>query len=134
MFNLRETMRNGHGATRQRGTPRVWTSLVLAILAANCLPTSGRADSAEQLEQMVSRENPSFHCAEASLRVGRDGKVYLCSGGKTSYVLRLGRDGKDKAGGTVIYAALNATANADGVLATANGHFNHKIALYNARF
>ncbi len=82
------------------------------------------------LEQIISREDARFSCAPASLNVGRDGLVYLASGGNTSYVLRLGRDGKGKYGQPIVYAAKNAAANADGVIASANGHFAHKVTIY----
>ena len=90
------------------------------------------AESAEEivLEQVISREHAAFRCAPASLNVGRDGMVYLCSGGNPSYVLRVSRDGKQKYGLPIVYAATNATANADGVVASANGHFAHKVTIY----
>src|SRR5262249_56407619 len=86
---------------------------------------------AGELEQVISREDPAFNPAAARLTVGRDGMIYLCSPGNNSFVLRLGRDWHDKVGSAVVYAATNATGNADGVVATANGHFAHKGALYN---
>ena len=100
-------------------------------LAATLLVACPRAASlAVTLEQIVSREDPSFNVSSARLTVGRDGMVYLCSGGNNSFVLRVSRDGKDKLGGRIVYAAHNATANADGVIASANAHFAHKVALY----
>lgn len=87
--------------------------------------------AARDHEQIISREAPAFSPVAARLAVGRDGMVYLCSGGNNSYVLRLRREGKSKFGSPVVYAAGNATANADGVVATSNAHFAHKIALYN---
>src|SRR5262249_58576560 len=78
-----------------------------------------------------SREHRAFNAANARLSVGRDGMVYLPSGGSpSSYVLRLSRDGKSRFGSVVVYAAHNATANADGAVATANAHFAHKVTLY----
>src|SRR5262249_9499328 len=94
----------------------------------------GSPSRAAELEQIISRENPAFQPLSARLTVGRDGFVYLCSGGNTSFVLRLRPDGSDKVGGKVVYAAGNATANRDGVLATANAHFAHKVTLYNRDF
>ncbi|MBX9693392.1 MAG: WD40 repeat domain-containing protein [Cyanobacteria bacterium] len=86
---------------------------------------------------MISREYPGFSCDQARLTVGRDGMVYLCD--KTSdenqscYVLRMTKDGRERFGGTVVYAAANATANGSGVIATANGHFTHSLTLYDAK-
>src|SRR5436309_2580609 len=104
--------------------------LILLALAAG----PGSAGRATELEQIVSRENPTFQPPSARLTVGRDGLVYLCSGGSPSFVLRLRPDGSDKVGGKVVYAAGNATANRDGVLATANAHFNHKVTFYGRGF
>src|SRR5205823_12052454 len=53
------------------------------------------------------------------------------SGGNTSFVVCLRPDGSEKSSGSIVYAAANATANADGVVASANFHFAHKVALYN---
>jgi outer membrane protein assembly factor BamB len=100
---------------------------LLGLVALGCRLPAGRSAT---LEQVISRENPAFNCPLARLVIGRDGLVYLCSGGNSSYVLRLTRDGRDKFGGTVVYAAANATANADEIVATANGHFAHKVSLY----
>ncbi|MFO0841448.1 MAG: PQQ-binding-like beta-propeller repeat protein [Gemmataceae bacterium] len=94
---------------------------------------AGRAQPVE-LEQVLSREAPAFRVDSARLAVGRDGQVYLCSGGNKSFVLRLGRDGAAKFGAAVEYAAGNATANGDGVVATANGHFARKVTVYGADF
>ncbi len=94
------------------------------------LATTGRGAEVV-LEQILQREHPAFHPAEARLTVGKDGKVYLASGGNaTSFILRLDRDGSNRFGGTGVYAMGNATANADGVVATANAHFAHKVTLY----
>src|SRR5262249_46210829 len=90
--------------------------------------------AAVELNQVLSREDPAFRCEMARLTVGRDGMLYLCSGGNDSHVLRLTREGKLKLGSKVVYAAHNATANADGVVATANAHFAHKVTLYDAAF
>jgi outer membrane protein assembly factor BamB len=106
---------------------QIGLALAVIVLAA------GPARAVE-LDQIISRENPSFHCDSARLVVGRDGKVYVCSGGSNSFVLRLARDGTDKFGGAVEYAAQNATANADGLIATANGHFAHKVTVYGLDF
>ena len=89
---------------------------------------------AETREQIISREDPAFRCRDARLTVGRDGMVYLSNGHQTGYVLRLSRDGRTKHGSAVVYAIHNATANADGIVATANAHFNHALNLYDKNF
>ena len=63
--------------------------------------------------------------------MGGDGRVYLASG---EYVLGLDRDGRNKLGSKVIYALTNVAANKDGIIATANAHFNHSIHLYDPTF
>jgi hypothetical protein len=84
------------------------------------------------VEQIISREHPHFDTANAHLTVGRDGMVYLSSNaaGDNGYVMRIARDGSQKFGGNTVYAIQNATANKDGVLATANAHFAGKVTLY----
>ena len=46
---------------------------------------------AETLDQVISRENVDLKCSGSSLTVGRDGMVYLCTGGNRSFVLRISR-------------------------------------------
>jgi hypothetical protein len=104
-----------------------------ALALAGAVFTAGAARAVE-LEHIVPRKDPAFRCDAARLVVGRDGKAYLCSGGNTSFVLRLARDGSDKFGSPVEYAAHNATANAAGVVATANAHFAHKVTVYGPDF
>ena len=87
-----------------------------------------------QLTQIVSRENAAFDSRGAVMTVGRDGRVYLSNQQSPGFVLRFGRDGSDKVGGAVVYAMGNATANAAGVIATANAHFAHAVNLYDANF
>jgi outer membrane protein assembly factor BamB len=83
------------------------------------------------IEQIISREHPHFNAANARLTVGRDGMVYLSSAqGDYGYVMRIARDGSQKFGGDTVYAVQNATANAQGVMATANAHFAGKVAIY----
>jgi len=74
---------------------------------------------------------PTLDVLTGRLAVGRDGLVYLASG---EYVLRIGRDGKGKAGSKVTAATWNVAANKDGVIATANAHFNHCVTLWNPKF
>lgn len=95
-------------------------SLFLLLLLAAPLP-------AVELKHVLSREHPSFTIERAQLTLGRDGKVYLFS---NEYVLRLHRDGTHKGGAKVTYALMGAAANKDGVIATANAHFNHSVNLH----
>jgi outer membrane protein assembly factor BamB len=61
--------------------------------------------------------------------------VYLSSAGNgTGYALRMTREGKDKIGGSVVYATANATANRSGQIAVASGHFAHVVTIYNKSF
>src|SRR5437762_1841115 len=74
---------------RHMSTPsRLGLGLVLLFLS----PALAVADVS--LERIISREHPAFDARTARLTVGRDGRVYLASGGNaTCYVLRLDRDG-----------------------------------------
>src|SRR5581483_224266 len=99
-----------------------------AILALGFLASASAR--AETLERVISREHPSFAVIGAKMAVGRDGLVYLCTSGKDGYVLRIGRDGSHKSGGSVGSDVANATANADGIVASANMRFEHKLTLY----
>ena len=109
------------------------TRYVLAAVLATAFLARVPAGAAV-IEQIVSREDPTFNVADSRLTIGRDGLVYLSSGGNDSFTLRLGRDGKEKVGGATIYAAHNATANAAGVIATSNAHFSHSVQLYKSDF
>lgn len=87
------------------------------------------------VEQIVSREDPKFDCAKARMTVGRDGNVYLnCSPHDAAYILRVSRDGTERRGGDAVYAMANATANAQGIIASANSHFNHSVNFYDRNF
>jgi|GEM_PF-722519 len=104
---------------------------LLAVLVTCC----GMPVSAETLEQVISREHPHFDNNRAILSVGEDGMVYLSnSAGGTGYALRMRRDGSERRGGSIIYSVTNTTANRDGIIATANSHFAHKVALYDPAF
>src|SRR5579859_499923 len=108
------------------------TSLAL-VLSALLVAGGPTQEKPITVEQIISRENPDFS-VDAPLTVGRDGRVYLASGGNRSFVLRFDPDGGAKSGGPVTYACANATANAQGILATASGHFAHKVTLYDREF
>ncbi len=105
------------------------------LLAVCSIGLVGHVSAAEiKLEQIISRENPAFQCENAGMTVGRDGRVYLASGGTPSFVMRLDRDGRGKAGISVGYALTGVAANAEGVLATSHAHFSHKVAIYDKTF
>ncbi|WP_020473606.1 outer membrane protein assembly factor BamB family protein [Zavarzinella formosa] len=86
---------------------------------------------AAPLVKYVSREDPLLNVRDARMSVGKDGRVYLWS---EKYVLRIDRGGKNKLGGEVTSALTAATANADGVIATGNAHFNHSVNLWSPAF
>lgn len=104
------------------------------FLVVACLVFAAPLAGAEvKLEQVISREDPAFNPANARMTVGKDGKVYLSSVGQgVGYVLRFDRDGGNRFGGVAVYAIGNATANRDGIVASANAHFAHKVVLYDA--
>ena len=109
--------------------------MMRVLLAVSSILAAGHVAAAQiRLEQIVSRENPAFQCERARLCAGRDGRVYLASCATPSFVLRLDRDGRGKVGATVGYALTGVAANADGVLATSNAHFSHRVALYDRSF
>ncbi len=83
------------------------------------------------LEQVISREHPSFSVTGSHMVVGRDGKVYLFT---SDYIMRMTREGKEKLGGKVTYAMWGADANADGIMASANAHFSHSVNLWSPSF
>ena len=107
---------------------RIWRSATLAIAI---MSAAGLA-AAASLEQIVSREHPDFHVANARLTVGRDGLVYLSSG---KYLLRLRPDGTGRSDAdTMHYASNGIAANRDGLTVEAQGHFAHTAAIFDAGF
>jgi hypothetical protein len=113
--------------THRTDSPRwQWSILLLGLFIGWTLPAS-----AVTLTQTVSREHPSCNISGSKLTVGRDGNVYFASG---DYVLRLAPDGARKLGGKVTYALSTATANADGLIATANAHFAHSVNVWSPAF
>lgn len=108
-----------------------WLSLLTLALAQ--VPPSAPATGPVRVVKIISRENAHFNCDHAALTVGRDGRVYLCSGGNGSFVIRIDVEGREKYGADVAAAAQNATANADGIIATANAHFAHKVTIYDKK-
>ena len=79
------------------------------------------------LEQVVSRHAGTFDVATAQLGLGRDGLVYLTSGGR---VLRVGPNGEAPRLGQVGYSANNVTADVHGMIATSEHHFPHRVAFW----
>jgi WD40 repeat protein/sugar lactone lactonase YvrE len=106
--------------------------IVLAALIGIFVSTSPVAATEDVvLEQVVSRHDPHFDVAQARLCVGRDGDIYLASGGKTAgYVLRVTADGQTRTGRHVGYSTQAVAVNKAGVIATAEGHFAHRIAFW----
>ncbi|HEV3386729.1 MAG TPA: hypothetical protein VG097_18075, partial [Gemmata sp.] len=83
------------------------------------------------LEQVISRHDPHFDVARARLSVGRDGNIYLANGGPNGgYVLRVSPDGREWSGEVVGYSTQAVAANKDGTIATAEGHFAHRVAFW----
>ncbi|MEU1378078.1 PQQ-binding-like beta-propeller repeat protein [Streptomyces triculaminicus] len=89
------------------------------------------------LEQIVSRHDPKFDVANARLGLGRDGKIYLADSGQSpgdGRALRVAADGSTPRAGEVGYAVLAITANAAGVIATAEAHIHPRVAFWDAEF
>ena len=114
--------------------PQTLTATALILLAAASAPAAPVAGQVT-LEQIVSREDPAFDCARAVMAVGRDGRVYLANSGKESFVLRMSPEGQDKFGAVLGDEAISsATANAQGVMASAHAHFAARVSLHDANF
>ena len=115
-----------------------WSGIIRAMpasLACMLLLAASLPAQAITLDRIVSREDPKFDVAKARLTVGLDGSIYLSSSAKNAgYILRVSLDGKQKQGGNAIYSMGNATANAEGVIASSNSHFNHSVNVYSASF
>ena len=109
--------------------------LARSIIIVAAVAAFASAAWAATVEQIISREDPTFICREAAMSVGRDGMVYLASGGNNGHFIRIAPDGTNKMGGAPAAEALqNCTANADGVIGTSHGHFAHQVALYDKSF
>ena len=106
----------------------------LALLLAGGLCCAGASLAAEKA---AMDKAPKFDCKIATMTVGRDGKVYMTSlspkapGG---FLLRVDLDGRQQVGGVVTNQMANASANAQGIVATANMHFARKVTLWDAGF
>ncbi|GHC68704.1 hypothetical protein [Streptomyces flavofungini] len=87
------------------------------------------------IEHVVSRHHPAFDVPALHLGLGRDDKVYLVIAGRADgQAVRLEPDGSKQRFGRVGYAALAITVNADGVIATAETHFPHRIDFWDPEF
>src|ERR1700728_1786633 len=79
--------------------------IVIGMIAA-CFAVAlfaGRCRASEVLDQIISREDPAFVCADAKMQVGLDGMVYFASHlQETSCGLRIDRDGHDKLTGVLL--------------------------------
>jgi len=107
---------------------------LLAAIAAACLCP---ADNARAAEPPASGEPPAFNCQTATMTLGRDGKVYMtCLVPKEpgGFVMRLDLDGRERVGGVLTTQVFNATANAQGFMATSNPHFARKVTLWDPGF
>jgi len=114
-------------------------SLAVPLMMMALIPVSSLAQEAAAksvtLEQIISREDPTFHCAGAVMNVGRDGNVYLGYHGHASYMMRLSPDGTVKSASAAgVEAMCNVTANADGVVAGSHAHFAASVYLYDKNF
>ena len=101
----------------------------LRVCCSPFLSQARAPQTALDLEQVDSREHPLMQIAASRMAIGRDGNVYLCGG---EYVLRIHRDGTGKQGSKVTYALNMVAANRDGLIATANAHFNHSVNFWSA--
>ncbi|MEI5101785.1 hypothetical protein RB200_28835 [Streptomyces sp. PmtG] len=87
------------------------------------------------LQQIIPRHDPSFAPWAARLGIGRDENVYVASSASpASVVLRLAPDGTTRRVGKVGNSLLAVTANRAGVIATAEHHFSHRVAFWDADF
>jgi outer membrane protein assembly factor BamB len=119
---------------RRPGEEEVTPTTSRAALVITLLLAGPAAAQPVAAEQVVSRHDPRLDLARARLAVGPDGAVYLASGGRPDgYVLRVSADGTH-AGGPVGYATQAVAAAADGTIATAEGHFSHRVAFRAADF
>ncbi|MBG0853317.1 hypothetical protein I2W78_16045 [Streptomyces spinoverrucosus] len=76
-----------------------------------------------------------FDVPRLHMGLGRDGQVYLVIDGKPeSRALRLRRDGSRQRFGRVGSSPLAITANAAGVIATAETHFQHRVDFWDRDF
>lgn len=89
-----------------------------------------------RLDQVISRHHPEFSVAGAQLGLGRDGNVYLANGSATAVgqAMCFSLDGALRGAGAVGYATGAVTANAAGLIATAESHLPHRVCLWDQDF
>jgi len=97
------------------------------VLLAVSLLLSACSVFGAALEQIISREQKEMAGTGAQLGVGRDGHVFVI---KPGFLLRFNPDGSGKVGHRVSYAAMNATANANGILAVSASHMDATVWMY----
>jgi len=83
------------------------------------------------LEQFISREDAALGIPGSRMTVGGDGNVYISSGG---YIQRLSPDGIERKGSAIIGATNNVAANINGIMASANAHFNKAVNIWSPDF
>ena len=106
-------------------------TVLLMICAVCTLFVTAINLSAVDLEQFISREDARFNIAGGYMSVGSDGNVYIAS---NDYMQRISPDGKERKGGTIVYSTMNAAANKNGIMASANSHFARAINFYTPDF
>ena len=95
----------------------------------------GYQAAGEVIEQVISREDPSFRCATARMQVGLDGNVYLASNvGESSCGLRVDLEGNQKLSGSLLPSPEAIAANPQGLIGVANCHFQKSIVIYDHEF
>jgi len=102
--------------------------LSLILLVVLMLPIAVFSVS---LEQFVSREDAGLDIPGGRMTVGADGNVYISSG---AYIQRLSPDGKERMGSAIVGATSNVGANVNGIMASANAHFNHAVNVWSPTF
>ena len=134
MFAMMDvTSTNTPGVLHHAGVRRFRAMAGACLLFLLSFARAAQPAGGVKLEQVISREDVNFNCRQAMMTAGRDGKLYFsCVAHDLGFALRVSLDGKEKYGKKIIYAVSNVTANSDGVVASANGHFAHKVTLYDA--
>jgi hypothetical protein len=87
--------------------------------------------TASEATSHPGQQKPVFKNEAATIRLGLDGRVYLSSG---TLFLRCNRDGDDLVAAPPGSSVINATANADGIIAAAYAHFAKNVTLYDPGF
>jgi len=104
-------------------------TVIIPIICALFLASTSLL--AVNLEQFISREDAAFNVPGSFMSVGSDGNVYLAS---NAYIQRISPDGKERKGSAIVYSTMNAAANKNGIMASANAHFARAINFYTPDF